>query len=67
MSKREKNNNPGGSTPSYNNGPYGEAPPWKGFLTHSPQDFRYTLQALLGALAAGREKEGELVTTPLEF
>ena len=29
--------------------------------------FRYTLQALLGALAAGREKEGELVTTPLEF
>ena len=29
--------------------------------------FRYTLQALLGTQAAGREKEGELVTTSLEF
>ena len=45
MSKREKNNNPGGSTPSYNNGPYGEAPPWKGFLTHSPQVQVYTASA----------------------
>ena len=29
--------------------------------------FRYTLQALLGTQAAGREKEGELVTMSLEF
>jgi len=35
MSKREKKNNPGGSTPSYNNGLYGEASPWKGFLTQA--------------------------------
>ena len=28
---------------------------------------RYTLQALLGVLAARREKEGKLVTTSLEF
>ena len=29
--------------------------------------FRHTLQALLGVLAARREKEGKLVTTSLEF
>ena len=29
--------------------------------------FRYTLHALLGTQAARREKEGELVTTSLEF
>ena len=29
--------------------------------------FRYTLQALLGVLAARLEKEGKLVTTSLEF
>ena len=33
--ERKKNDNPEGSTPSYNNSLYGEAPPWKGFLTQA--------------------------------
>ena len=65
MNKRAKNCNPEGSTPSYNNGLYGEAPPGKGFLTQA-----LGIHCKLsggGALAAGQEKEGELVTMSLEF
>ena len=60
--REKKNDNPEGSTPSYNIGLYGEARPWKGFLTQVSG-----MQALLGALAVRREKEGELVTMSLEF
>ena len=62
MSKREKkNDNPEGSTPSYNNGLYGEAPPWKGFLTQASG-----IHCKLSWVVR-REKEGELVTMSLEF